>query len=315
MRSSAFFLCSLCTLVHGVFEDLKSEIFTVENTGKWKGKSDSHVPTLDLEPIKGGGWHAVMWTSHVKLDDHYIGKHWAEDAEGNLVMSHDFSSNDDDPLNVNKNQTTKFNIPKGTQGPLTTYSWCNLHGTWAHTWSGVELWHFQDDVKVDEHGNEIPEEESDDGLKHVPRHEVPVNVKVSAEDLKEFKTNVYTAEAPGPWKGKSSDHVPSIDLHPVEGGGYIADLETTHAKDPAHFISKHWVEDGAGNVIGVVDFDFNDEGEHNQHKKQVSKFHIPPGTAEPLSTFAFCNKHGAWSHTWSTVTLDHGTHHAPSDEL
>merc|ERR1740130_2127783 len=99
-----------------------------------------------------------MWTTHVNSETHYIGKHWVEDGEGNAVALQEFSPTDDNPLNGHKNQTFEFTVPKGTTSPLTTYAWCNMHGTWAHTWTGIELWHFQDDVKVDEHGKEIKEE-------------------------------------------------------------------------------------------------------------------------------------------------------------
>lgn len=311
MLGSVIFLCGLSNVARGAFEDLKKEIFTVENTGKWKGKSDEHIAMLDLEQIKGGGWHGVMWTTHPKTDKHYIGKHWVEDGEGNVVAEQDFSPDDDNPLNQNRNQTTKFKVAKGTSDPLTTYTWCTLHGTWSHTWTGVQLWHFEDDVKVDEHGNEIKEEEPEDqgaasSMERLKPHEVPQHAKVSAEEMKQFKTTIYTVEAPGPWKGKSSDHVPMMDLQPVEGGGWVAELETNHRKDVADYIAKHWIEDGAGTVLGVVNFDIDDDSDNNAHNKQVSKFHVPKGAVEPLTTYAHCIKHGAWAHTWDGISLDHG---------
>merc|ERR1711908_204007 len=115
----------------------------------------------------------------------------------------------------------------------------------------------------------------------------------------EFKTKVYTVEEPGQWKGKSGEHVPMLDLHMVEGGGWVAELETNHGKEPSHFIQKHWIEDGAGTILGVVDFDINDDSENNRHGKQVSNIHVPSSAQEPLTTYALCNQHGTWSHTWS----------------
>lgn len=310
-----FFLCSLPATVNGEFEDLKKEIFTAEKTGRWKGKSDAHVPMLEMEPIKGGGWDAVMTTTHGKAADHYIGKHWVEDGDSQIVYAGDFSPTDDNPLNMDKNQTSIFKVPKGTKEPLTTYAWCTVHGTWAHTWSGVQLSHYYDDVKFDEHGNEIKEEEPevDDGIEYAKPHEVPVHAEVSAEDMKEFKKQVFTAEAPGQWKGKASQHVPDLDMLPVKGGGWVASLETIHGKDPANYILKHWVEDGKGRILGVVDFDINDEGEHNRDGKQASKIHVPKDAAEPLTTYAACSQHGTWGHTWSTLSLAH--HGSEQDEL
>jgi len=314
MRRSVVFLCSLSATAYGAFEDLKKEIFTAENTGRWKGQADMHVPMLHLDPVKGGGWDAMIWTTHGKQPDNYIGKHWVEDGDGHVVFQDELSL-EDTPLNRDQNQTSMFKVPKGTKDPLTTYAWCNMHGTWAHTWTGVQLSHSEEDVRFDEHGNEITEEydvPDVPGVNYKKPHEVPVHAKVSAEDLKEFKTNVYTAEDPGQWKGKASLHVPDLEMHPVSGGGWIAELETTHGKDAADFISKHWIEDGKGRVLGVVDFDIKDDGEHNRAKKQASKFHVPKDAAEPLTTYAYCNLHGTWAHTWSTLSL---AHFSEQDEL
>lgn len=256
----------------------------------------------------------MIWTTHVKKADHYIGKHWVEDGDGIVILENDFSPDDDNPNNTNGNQTSVFKVPKGTKDPLTTYAWCNVHGTWAHTWTGVQLWHFEEDVTVDEHGNEIKEDEAlPEGMNYKQPHEVPVHAKVSAEELKEFKNDVYTAESPGQWKGRASNHVPDLEMHPVLGGGWIAELETTHDKDPSDFIRKHWVEDGKGIVLGVVDFDINDDDEHNRHGRQASKFHVPSDAAEPLTTYALCSLHGTWAHTWSTLTLAH--YGSDQDEL
>jgi len=314
MLRSAVFLCTLSRAVYGEFEDLKKEIFTAESTGRWKGQADVHVPMLHLDEIKGGGWDATVHTTHVKQADHYIGKHWVEDGAGNVIFQVDFSPSDDSPLNMDKNQTSVFKVPKGTKEPLTTYAWCNTHGTWAHTWTGVQLWHFNEDVRYDEHGNEIKEEEEPEmeGFDYKQPHEVPVHAEVSAEDLKEFKTHVYTAEVPGQWKGKASTHVPDLEMFPVKGGGWVAELLTAHGKDQSHFISKHWIEDGKGKVLGVVDFDINDNGEHNVAEKQASKFHVPKDAAEPLTTYAYCNLHGTWAHTWTTLSL---AHFSENDEL
>jgi len=312
MFGSIIILSSLFIAARSAFEELKKDVFTIEKTGRWKGKSDAHIPMMDLEPTKGGGWHGWMWTTHVKQADHYIGKHWVEDGAGTVIQDNDFSFADENPLNMDKNQTTHFKVPKGAKEPLTTYAWCNVHGTWAHTWSHVQLWQADEDEEGDEHGKD-DESEPKGGMTYKKRFEVPHHPKVTAEDMKEFKTTVFTVEAPGQWRGKAGAHVPMLDLHPVEGGGgWIAELETTHGKDAKDFISKHWVEDGAGNVLGVVHFDINDDSDTNQPKKQASKFHVPRGAREPLTTYSYCNLHGTWAHTWSTLSLDQ---HHTDDEL
>jgi len=338
MLVPAIFLCSLVAVAYGrppsprppvtqattneattndkvgastAYEDLKKTVFTSEKTGKWHGMSDKHVPELNLEPVKGGGWDAWMSTAHGKQDHHYIGKHWVEDGNGKVLASTEFSPTDNNPLNRHNNQTTKFRVAKGTAEPLTTYAWCNVHGTWAHTWNVIQLWHFEDDdVKVDELHNEIKEkadQPTGDGSAQALQNpaEVPQNVKVSVEALQEFKRKIFTVEAPGKWRGKSATHVPSLDLQPVEGGGWIAEVETTHGKKKLDFISKHWVEDGAGTLLGVVDFDFSDSGKNNQPNKQVSKFHVPKDAVEPLTTYALCILHGTWAHTWTVMSLEH----------
>jgi len=323
MLGSLVLLCSFCAIARSSFDDYKKEVFTVEKTGKWKGKADSHVPVLDLDPVKGGGWTAQMSTTHVKTDTHYIAKHWVEDGDGNVIASQEFSPADDNPLNAHKNQTTKFKVAKGTREPLTTYAWCNLHGTWAHTWE-VQLSHWEDDVKVDEHGNEIKakEEDATDGPKGQTANmkkasEVPQNAKVDADEINKLKKKVFTVEQPGQWKGKATAHVPSLDMEPVTGGGWIAEVTTEHGKDISNYIMKHWIEDGAGTILGVIDFDINDETDSNRAGNQVSKFHIPRGAVEPLSTFAHCSSHGTWSHEWTTLSLEHtvGSEEKSKEEL
>jgi len=311
-------LSSLFVVVQSEFEDLKTEVFTVEKTGKWKGKADAHVPMLDIEPIKGkgGGWDGKMWTTHVLRDEHYIKWHWVEDGDGNLIYKHELGPTIGEDLDMDLNQTSVFTIPKGTKDPLTTYSWCTVHGTWAHTWNHVSLYQAdEEEEKVDEHGKKIEEDEMNkDGMTYKKRSEVPQHPKVNPEALKEFKEKVFSVEAPGQWRGKSGEHVPMLDLHPVErGGGWVAELETSHGKDPTDFIMKHWVEDAAGKVLGVVDFGVEDEGETNKHGRQVSQFHVPRGAKEPLTTYAHCKQHGTWAHTWSTLPLEQ--HHGDDGEL
>lgn len=306
MEGRFLFWWNLCAVVFGSVEQLKQRIYTVDDTGEWRGKADAHIPMLDMDVVRGGGWNARMWTTHQKTDSHYIGKHWVEDGDGHLIHEKDFSPTDDNILNQEKNQTSLFMVPKGTKEPLTTYAWCTVHGTWAHTWEGVQLSHFEEDVKFDEHGNEI-EEPEDEGAPLKKPHEVPVHDKVSAEDLKHLKEEVFTVEAPGRWRGKSGLHVPNMDLHAVEGGGHIAELLTEHGKDDTHFITKHWIEDGAGAILGVVNFDESAQDPNviaNELKRQVSQIHVPKGAKVPLTTYANCNVHGTWAHTWSGVDLD-----------
>lgn len=303
----------------GAFEELKKQVYTVEKTGKWSGESDTHVPMLDLVHIKGGGWNAMMYTTHGKADKHYVAKHWVEDGDGNVIVSTEFSPTDNNPFNVHNNQTTKFKVRKGIAEPLTTYAWCTVHGTWAHTWNVIQLWH-NDDSEPDELHKEVKEIEAES--KHHGRAqmqnpaEVPQNAKVSAEVLSGLKKKVFTVDEPGKWRGQFATHVPSLDLQPVEGGGWVAQLETTHAKvKTTDFISKHWVEDGSGALLGIIEFDFKDGSKNNAHEKQVSKFHVPKDAVEPLTTFAYCNRHGTWAHTWNTMSLEQEPNFTPREGI
>ncbi len=102
----------------------------------------------------------------------------------------------------------------------------------------------------------------------------------AAEDSKE-NIFAYTKEHQGRWEGKAGSHAPIITIE-----GNKVTLETKHGMSDAHYIVKHSLRDGDGNVLGEQVF-------FPQDKKAISTYVIE-GNYKELYAMSFCNIHDLW---------------------
>ncbi len=105
---------------------------------------------------------------------------------------------------------------------------------------------------------------------------------------KSLKTNelnmpglIYTRKSQGMWKNKAESHVPQIKID-----GSKITLTTDHGMSETHYIVRHTLVDGKGNVIGSKTFYPSDE--------PVSIHTLPDGYKGKLFATSFCNKHDFW---------------------
>ncbi|MCG6931915.1 MAG: twin-arginine translocation signal domain-containing protein [Desulfofustis sp.] len=92
---------------------------------------------------------------------------------------------------------------------------------------------------------------------------------------------IYTKENPGRWAGKEGSHSPVIT---VEGNKLT--VETKHEMTEHHYIVKHTVISGDGQVLDENTFYPTDE-------KAISTFEIE-GTHSMLYVTSFCDIHDLW---------------------
>ncbi|EKX41206.1 hypothetical protein GUITHDRAFT_153884 [Guillardia theta CCMP2712] len=112
-------------IIEEAFKEMKGEVFTRNDPGKFKGKEDKHVPVLSRHD--DGVRVEVM---HVMDEDgpdttlHYIRLIWIQDADSGDILDAKFLTADMDSA------TADF---KGDyqNRKLVAYATCNLHGTWA----------------------------------------------------------------------------------------------------------------------------------------------------------------------------------------
>lgn len=106
-------------------------------------------------------------------------------------------------------------------------------------------------------------------------------VPVSAADNSKANIFAYTQEHQGRWEGKAGSHAPVITIE-----GNKITVETKHGMSEAHYIVKHSLLDGNGNVLGEQVF-------FPQDKKAVSTY-VVEGKHPELYALSFCNIHDLW---------------------
>lgn len=92
-------------------------VFTQDNTGKWEAKRGSHLPKIELT-----GRKVKVSTKHSQSVDHYIVRHTLLLADGTVVGSTTFSS-EDKPV-------SEYELPDGYKGRFFATSFCNRHDLW-----------------------------------------------------------------------------------------------------------------------------------------------------------------------------------------
>lgn len=104
-----------------------------------------------------------------------------------------------------------------------------------------------------------------------------------ASAAEDSKVNIfaYTQEHQGRWEGKSGSHAPIITIE-----GNKITMETKHGMSEAHYIVKHSLRDGNGNVLGEQVF-------FPQDKKAISTY-VVEGKHSELYALSFCNIHDLW---------------------
>jgi len=102
----------------------------------------------------------------------------------------------------------------------------------------------------------------------------------AAEDSKET-IFAYTKEHQGRWEGKAGSHAPIITID-----GNKVTMETKHVMTDAHFIVKHSLRDGSGNVLGEQVF--------FPHDPKAISTYVIEGKYTELYALSFCNIHDLW---------------------
>lgn len=103
----------------------------------------------------------------------------------------------------------------------------------------------------------------------------------SAADNSKANIFAYTQEHQGRWEGKAGSHAPIITIE-----GNKITVETKHGMSDAHYIVKHSLLDGNGNVLGEQVF-------FPQDKKAISTY-VVEGKHSELYALSFCNIHDLW---------------------
>jgi superoxide reductase len=91
----------------------------------------------------------------------------------------------------------------------------------------------------------------------------------------------YSAAAPGHWAGKEKSHAPVVSRE----GNQIT-ITTPHPMSEAHFIVRHTLVAGNGQILGAKTFTPDD-------KQAVSVYKLAAGQ-EPKYATSFCNQHDFW---------------------
>ncbi len=92
---------------------------------------------------------------------------------------------------------------------------------------------------------------------------------------------VYTKDSPGKWAQKVAGHLPVVTVD----GKKVA-IETKHGMSEKHYIVRHTLVSGTGEVLGEKTFYPSDE-------KALSVFEVS-GKHAFLYATSFCNKHDLW---------------------
>jgi superoxide reductase len=103
----------------------------------------------------------------------------------------------------------------------------------------------------------------------------------SAADNTKANIFAYSKANPGRWAGKEGSHAPVVT---VEGNKVT--IETKHGMTEGHYIVKHTLITGTGEVLGESFFFPTDA-------KAISTFEIK-GSHKTLFALSFCNLHDLW---------------------
>lgn len=99
---------------------------------------------------------------------------------------------------------------------------------------------------------------------------------------------VYTKENPGKWEGKVGGHVPNVK---VEGNKVT--VTTTHGMSGEHYIVRHTIVSGNGDVLGEKTFSPSDtEAKSVFELSNIRSEYVWVPTK--LYATSFCNKHDLW---------------------
>jgi desulfoferrodoxin (superoxide reductase-like protein) len=114
------------------------------------------------------------------------------------------------------------------------------------------------------------------------------DVEQVAETLGRLPANIiYTKDHQGVWKGKSGSHLPQLNAE-RSGDKLKLTVTTKHGMVASHYIVRHTVVDGSGEVLGAKTFNWKD--------KPVSTYEIdlPAGGKRGLFVMSYCSKHDLW---------------------
>jgi superoxide reductase len=116
------------------------------------------------------------------------------------------------------------------------------------------------------------------------------DVESCADTLGKLPDNViYTEARQGVWEGKAGGHLPIVDAK--KSGGKIAlTVKTEHGMSQAHYIVRHSIVNGLGEVLGAKTFSWEDEPE------STYEIELPTGSDKSKQLFvtSYCNLHDLW---------------------
>ncbi len=100
---------------------------------------------------------------------------------------------------------------------------------------------------------------------------------------------IYTEGHQGVWKGKASSHLPIINVEKGENT-LTLNLQTKHPMSERHYIVRHTVVNGLGEVLGAKTFHWSDQP-LSTHEIKLSSGNNKAGE---LFVMSYCNLHDLW---------------------
>jgi superoxide reductase len=101
---------------------------------------------------------------------------------------------------------------------------------------------------------------------------------------------IYTKERPGVWKGKEGGHVPIVEAKKA-GDKIAVTVETQHGMSEEHYIVRHTIVNGLGEVLGAKTFSWKDEPVSEYEIKLPAKDCCK---SQQLLVMSYCNLHDLW---------------------
>jgi len=92
---------------------------------------------------------------------------------------------------------------------------------------------------------------------------------------------IYTKNNPGKWEAKTGSHLPVVTVD-----GQKITIETKHGMSEKHYIVRHTLVAGNGDVLGEKTF-------YPSSEKALSVFEVKEEHAVLYAT-SFCNQHDLW---------------------